>query len=170
MTRIRPESPGDEASIGKVLELAFPSVAEARLVEALRAAGDLSISLVAEEAAGPIVGHVAFSPVTIAAPSEGVIGLGLAPVAVVPAEQRKGLGEKLIREGLRLGAARGARFVVVLGSPRFYARFGFEPARGWGIQNEYDAGDEFMALELTPPGIPRDAGLARYADAFSIVA
>lgn len=148
---------------------AFPGNLESRLVDALRAAGQLTISLVAVEHQ-TIVGHIAFSPVHIAAPSELAVGLGLAPVAVSPSRQRHGVGAALIRSGLEHCNLFGARFVVVLGDPHYYQRFGFSPASRWGIANEYNAADEFMALELAQGGIPKLAGVARYAPQFSLVA
>src|SRR5687767_7703728 len=120
MATIRPERAGDLAAIRAVHESAFPTALEARLVDALRDAGRLVVSLVAEEA-DRIVGHVAFSPVTVAGSSAG---LGLAPVAVSPDCQRRGTGGRLVTGGLAAAGASGAGFVVVLGDPGYYGRFG----------------------------------------------
>ena len=164
---VREEGPGDAESVRAVVEAAFPTPAEARLVDLLRARRKTTVSLVAE-ADGRIVGLVLFSPVTIETPG-GVVaaGLGLAPVAVHPARQRKGIGRRLIEQGI--AACRGMKqpFVVVLGDPSYYQRFGFRPARLWGIANEYQAEDEFMVVELRPGSVPEGGGLAKYTAEFA---
>jgi putative acetyltransferase len=98
------------------------------------------------------------------------MGLGLAPVAVVPTMQKRGVGAQLIRSGLEQCKQSNAPFVVVLGDPSYYQRFGFRPAHTWGIGNEYEAHEEFMVMELISAGIPQPAGIARYAKEFSLVA
>jgi putative acetyltransferase len=160
---IRPELTGDLAAIYAVQASAFPTDAEARLVDALRAAGRLSVSLVAEDG-GRIVGHVAFSPVSLA---ETAGGLGLAPVAVTPDRQRRGIGGRLVREGLAAATAAGTAFVVVLGHPNYYPRFGFRRAAEVGLTNEYGADEAFMALELRPGSLPAAGGLVRYGPEFA---
>jgi putative acetyltransferase len=119
--------PADEAAIASVITAAFLEAEhsggnEADIVEALREASSLTLSLVATEDA-TIVGHVAFSPVTVDGRSEGWFGLG--PVAVVPDRQRQGIGGALIEAGLRELRAQGSRGCVVLGDPAYYRRFGF---------------------------------------------
>ena len=166
MLSIRPEQPADVAAIYAVHAAAFPSEGEARLVDALRAAGRLSLSHVAVED-GKVVGHVAFSPVTVAGTTTGV---GLGPVAVLPDRQKRGIGERLIRQGLEDCRRAGFTFVVVLGEPAYYTRFGFEPAGDWGLVDEYGGGNAFQAQELKPEAIPRGAGLVRYAPEFAAVA
>lgn len=160
---LRAETPGDEAGIRAVHRLSFSTPAEADLVDALRAAGRLTFSLVA--LAGPeVVGHVAFSPVRLTGSDAGV---GLAPVAVLPAFRRRGVAAGLIREGLARCAASGSGFAVVLGEPAYYGRFGFRPACRWGLRDEYGGGDAFQALELRPGSIPAAGGLVRYAPEFA---
>jgi putative acetyltransferase len=156
MIAVRAERPGDASAIRRVHEAAFPTPAEATLVDALRTAGRLAVSLVALEA-DTVVGHVAFSPLD--APG----GLGLAPLGVAPARQRRGIGAELVRAGLDACRAAGAAFVVVLGEPAYYARFGFAPASRWGLLDEYGGGDAFQALPLVPGGVPAGRGLVRYA-------
>ena len=163
MMTIRPELPADAFDIRALLTSAFPTDAEAKLVEALRASGRLTISLVAEEG-GRIVGHVAFSPLMIDG-KEG--GLGLAPVAVSPEFQRRGIGGRLIEEGIKRARESGTPFVVVLGHPEYYPRFGFQKASTFGLQNEYGADDAFMVLELLPGGLP-NGGLVKYCDEFAM--
>ena len=160
---IRPEQPTDATGIRAVLMSAFPTDAEARLVEALRASGRLTISLVAEEG-GRVVGHVAFSPVTIDG-KEG--GLGLAPVAVASDYQRRGVGRQLIEDGIKRARESVTTFVVVLGHPEYYPRFGFQKASNFGLQNEYGADDAFMVLELRSGGLP-NGGLVKYCDEFAM--
>ena len=165
MLSIRPEQPADVAAIYAVHAAAFPTDGEARLVDALRAAGRLSVSRVAIEER-KVVGHVAFSTVTVAGATNGV---GLGPVAVLPDCQKRGTGERLIRQGLDACRQAGFAFVVVLGEPAYYRRFGFEPAGDWGLVDEYGGGAAFQALELKPNAIPRGAGLVCYAPEFAAV-
>ena len=160
----RPEQASDVAAIRAILESAFPASAEARLVEALRAAGRLTVSLVASDGTERL-GYVAFSPVTVGAAT----GLGLAPMAVLPAHQGKGIGALLVREGLASCTQLGAGFVVVLGEPEYYGRFGFKRASESGLDNEYGVDEAFMALELRAGSLPAEGGLVRYAPEFALV-
>jgi putative acetyltransferase len=163
---IRPEGPADADAIRRVLEAAFPTPAQARLVELLRAAGHLLISLVAEED-GIIVGHIAFSPVRVdGAAAEGA-GVGLAPLAVLPDHQCRGIGSRLIRDGLEACERAGYGFVVVLGEPALYRRFGFDRADRRELGNEYWADEEFMALELREGVIPEAGGIIRFGPEFA---
>ena len=124
--RLRPEAVGDEARIADIVTTAFAAShhgdnGEAVIVERLRAGGKLAVSLVAEIEA--VVGHVAFSPIAIADGARGWFGLG--PVSVLPAHRRVGIGAALIEAGIAQLCARGAAGCVVVGDPRYYARFGF---------------------------------------------
>jgi putative acetyltransferase len=160
---IRPEQAGDVAAIHAVHASAFPTDAEARLVAAIRTAGRLRVSLVAEDG-GLVVGHVAFSPVSLAGATGG---LGLAPLAVAPDYQRRGIGGLLVRSGLAAAARCGAGFVVVLGDPAYYQRFGFRRASAVGLENEYGADEAFMVLELQPGSLPPGGGLVQYGPEFA---
>jgi len=146
---------------------AFPTTAEADLVDALRANDHLVVSLVALDEV-QLIGHIAFSPVTI----EGVelVGLGLAPVAVLPSHQGQGFGGQLIRAGLEACRELGVDYVVVLGHPNYYPRFGYAPASTYSLDNEYGAGDEFMVIELTPRCLAGHSGLVQYGDEFRALA
>lgn len=124
---IRNETPADYEAITQVTAEAFLTLAishhtEQFIIQALRRAGALTISLVAE-IDGRIVGHIAFSPVTI---SDGTAGWhGLGPVSVLPQYQRQGLGKALIAEGLSLLKALGSRGCVLVGHPEYYKMLGF---------------------------------------------
>ena len=96
-----------------------------------------------------------------------VVGLGLAPVAVLPEYRRQGIAANLIRVGLEQCKERGVGLVIVLGDPAYYGRFGFKPASTWGLENEYGGGDAFQAMELRAGAIPRDGGLVRYGPQFA---
>lgn len=129
---IRPERPGDVNAIHDVVQAAFRVAAhtsgtEHFIVQELRRAGALTISLVAL-VDGMIVAHVAVSPVAISDGSPGWYGLG--PVAVMPSHQNRGVGHALVEEALLVLRRRGAAGCVVLGEPSYYSRFGFciEPA------------------------------------------
>jgi putative acetyltransferase len=124
---IEPEHPEHIEPIRALTTAAFEAVpysshTEARIVHALRQAGALTLSLVAIED-GEVLGHVAFSPVTIGGRREGWYGLG--PVSVRPARQRQGIGQALIRKGLHRLQALGAHGCVLVGHPGYYPRFGF---------------------------------------------
>jgi putative acetyltransferase len=163
---IRSEREADAAAIHNVHGRAFPSQTEARLVAALRAHGKASVSLVAE-VGGQIVGHILFSPVTLV--GHAIEGVGLAPVAVVPEYQKRGIGGRLIREGLDLCTRKGIRFVVVLGDPAYYQRFGFLRATDHRLLNEYGVDEQFMVTELQRGVLPPSGGLVRYAPEFKDV-
>jgi putative acetyltransferase len=129
---IRDESIQDAKAIHDVTVEAFRPLAisshtEQFIIEALRSAGALSLSLVAE-VDGRVVGHIAFSPLAISDGSDGWYGLG--PVSVLPAFQRKGIGKALIQEGLSRLKALGAKGCCLAGHPAYYRKFGFENVPG----------------------------------------
>lgn len=166
---IRREEPDDVAAIRVVNERAFGQPAEANLVDALRAHGKVTLSLVAEQNA-QVVGHILFSLVTIEADNTVVAGVGLAPMAVLPEWQHRGIGSRLVEAGLAQCRAAGHERAVVLGHPEFYPRFGFIPASRYGLRSEYDVRDEvFMAMELCDGAMQGCAGLVKYAPEFSDV-
>lgn len=167
---IREEAPNDADPINSLNAAAFETDAEARLVVALRAHGRLTLSLVAVEDS-LVVGHVAFSPVTVSRPDGSVLaGIGLGPMAVAPSLQGHGIGTRLARIGLERLRAAGHPFCVVLGHPNFYPRFGFKRASGYGIRWERDVPEEvFFALELAPGTLEDVSGVVRYSPEFAIV-
>lgn len=121
---VRAERPSDERAVDGVVRAAFGRPDEAALVAALRRDARPFVSLVADRE-GSLIGHVACSPVTL---DGRPLGMGLAPVAVHPAHQRRGVGAALVRTALAACRDLGQRVVVVLGEPAYYARFGFRPA------------------------------------------
>ena len=129
----------------------------------VRRSGHLRISLVAIDGS-TIVGHIAFSPVSME--NTTFTGLGLAPVAVLPSHQSRGIGGALIRAGIEACRNIGADFVVVLGEPRYYSRFGFQPAGPFGLANEYTEGDEFQVRELSAGCLAGLSGLVVYGEEF----
>ena len=163
---IREESPGDLEAINTVHKSSFPSPVEAEIVEALRKAGRLAVSLVCCEN-NLLVGHVAFSPVSI---DGQAVGLGLGPVAVLSQHRRKGIAEKLIRAGMEASRKLGYGLVVVLGDPLYYCRFGFSTASNRGLRDEYGGGDAFQVIELRDDGIPVGGGTVQYAPEFAAAA
>jgi putative acetyltransferase len=163
MVAVHPERPGDAAAIHAVHAGSFPTDLEASLVDLLRAAGRLPVSLVAE-VSGAVVGHVAFSPVTAAS---GAVGAGLAPLAVSGPYRRQGIAAELVRRGLEACRAAGFGWAVVLGAPAYYSRFGFRPASEFGLSDEYGGGPAFQVVDLVPGALPAGAGLVQYAPEFA---
>lgn len=162
---IRAEEPGDRDAIDAVHVAAFGRPDEARLVDRLRESGQHAVSLVAL-AGGAVVGHILFSPVRIDGLGPQQPGAGLAPLAVVSAHRRRGIGGRLVEAGLAACRGGGYCAAVVLGDPGFYGRFGFVPAREFGLSSEYDAPEHFMAIELRPRALAGAKGMVRYAEAF----
>lgn len=169
MIEIRSEKPDDESGVRRVHEAAFaPSLLEANLVDMLCKAGKALVSLVAIDE-GQIVGHVLFSPVSIAIAPDQFRAVGMAPVGVLPAFQNKGIGSRLIRQGLDQCREAGYDAVVVLGHTSYYPRFGFLPGSHFGLENAYNANDAFMALELKEGALAGVSGLVQYGLEFGEV-
>lgn len=165
MVTIRPELPEDIPAVRRVHEAAFPTAAEADLVDRLRSNGKAAVSLVAQHERG-IIGHILFSPVTFDPPA-AVVAFGLAPMAVVPGHEKHAVGRRLVQNGLAECHALGACLVVVLGDPQYYGRFGFERASRHSLRNEFGAEDEFMVFLLDARAHPTPGTLVKYAPEFS---
>ncbi|HEX3916408.1 MAG TPA: N-acetyltransferase [Caulobacteraceae bacterium] len=144
---VRPARPDDYPAIHAVEAAAFEHEDEANLVEAVRAGGAVLVELVAEGAGGEIVGHILFSRMTVTPPR---FFAGLAPVAVSPTLQGKGVGDALCRAGIEALRAMGCEAVVVLGHPDYYPRFGFSVDAARQLESPYAGGPAFMAMELAP--------------------
>jgi putative acetyltransferase len=144
---IRDEAEADHATIGRLHRLAFGRDAEARLVDAMRRSGAVAVSLVAE-AEGEVVGHVLLS--RLVSPPGAV---ALAPLAVLPDRQRRGVGSALVRAALARAREGGWAAAFVLGDPAYYGRFGFSAEAARGYASPY-AGEHFMAVPLGPEPLP----------------
>jgi putative acetyltransferase len=150
--------------VRSVLTAAFGGDEEATLVELLRDSGDAVVSLVAL-VGDEIVGHVLFSRLAIRTNAGILSGIALAPLAVLPAFQRRGAGSALVREGIRQLRARGEAVVIVLGEPEYYARFGFSTELARPLRSRH-SGPAFMALEMEPGALDGVAGDVAYPAAF----
>lgn len=170
---LRPEEPEDAAAIRDLHRLAFGGNTEADIVDTVRQAGAMVLSMVAVDAggAGPVVAHVLYTRVMVTVEDgEDVSLLGLAPVAVLPSHQGRGIGTLLVEASLEQVRAEGHPAVVVVGDPGYYQRFGFLPGSRWGLRWEVDAPDEaFMAAELSPGALADIRGTVRFRPEFTEV-
>ncbi len=165
MIEIRKEEPKDQDAVYHLNLNAFDNGPEATLVDKLRVACKDSLSFVAVEDSA-VVGHILFTPVTV--DGSGAAGMGLAPMAVLPSHRRKGIGSQLVRIGLERLRQSRCPFVVVLGHPGYYPRFGFEPASKYRLLSQWEGvpDDAFMAVVFDDRALPTSGGIARYRDEF----
>ncbi len=165
---IRPASAADVAAIDGLLRASFPAPAEADLVRELCIAGDMVLTLVADdEETGALAGAVVFSRMDVTVGGQAVAAVALAPVAVAEPYRHQGIADALIHAAHERLEAAGVVLSFVLGDPAFYGRFGYDPAVARNFDSPY-AGDYFMALPLQGGLVPcgvREA--ARHAPAFS---
>ncbi len=159
---LRPPHPAEAPAIAALLRSAFAGEAEACLVAALREAGDVALELVAE-AEGGSCGHVLVSPMTVGS----MAALALAPLAVAPAMQCRGIGGALVRAALGALAARPEGWCLVLGDPAYYGRFGFDAAAAAGVTGVPWAGSPAFQARRLRANAPPLIGPARYAAAFA---
>lgn len=152
----------DHAAIAAVVEAAFATPVEARLVERLRADGDVLFELVSEDD-GEITGHILFSRLWA---DRYEMFAALAPLAVRPDLQRGGLGSKLTRAGLDTLREFGAHGVLVLGHPAYYPRFGFSAETAARVKAPYSGSPSFMALALEDGAFDAPISVA-YPEAFA---
>ena len=165
----RVEQPGNADSIYQVNAKAFGQIEEAELVDALRKHCRERLSLVALNNE-KIVGHILFNPVSVHGDHGIVWGMGLAPMAVLPEWQRRGIGSRLIYDAVRRLRKANCPFLVVLGHPEYYPRFGFKPASCYGIECEWAVPDEaFMIKVLDPKRMKNVRGVTRYHPEFGRV-
>jgi putative acetyltransferase len=167
MIFIRPEEPKDHFAVHAINLAAFEGGPEATLVDTLRASCPDHLSLVAEDE-DHIVGHILFTPVVVESAGGEIAGMGLAPMAVRPERQRSGVGSLLVNRGLEMLRCRSCPFVVVVGHPKYYPRFGFELASRHGLQSQWEGvpDEAFMVMVLDPGVLPEGGGVARYRDEF----
>jgi putative acetyltransferase len=164
MTIIRRATAEDIESIREVNRQAFGGDDEGRLVDLLRDGGFARLSLVAT-LHDHVIGHILFSDLTIATGHGTIHALALAPMAVFPSEQRRGIGSMLVREGLLTAKESGHRIVIVLGHAAFYERFGFSVQLARPLRSPY-SGPNFMALALQPGALDDVEGEVRYSPPF----
>ncbi len=172
MFQIRQETAPDNRTIRQIHERAFGQSAEADLVDRLRLSCPDQTSLVAV-AGDQVIGHILFTPAIIEYTDESkVIGMGLAPLAVLPEFQGQGAGSALIQAGLDQLRELKQAYVIVLGQPDYYSRFGFEPAYRYQISCEFtgDNREAFMIHLLNYQGIQAKEGIAHYHSEFSAFA
>ncbi len=164
MIAIHEEQAEEREAIAAVNRAAFGGDEEAKLVEDLRRQGSVLLSLTAA-AHGVVIGHILFSRLRVETPSGEVRAAALAPMAVLPEWQRKGIGAALIKRGLEACAEKGIEAVFVAGHADYYPRFGFSAEAAAGFESPW-AGPHTMALELTPGALAGKRGRLVYAAAF----
>ena len=164
--RLENGEPEERATIYAIHSAAFGRSDEADLVASLRDEGVVLVSLVAE-LDRCIVGHILFTRMFIETTGEPVPAVALAPLAVLPTHQRRGIGTSLIRQGLDLLRRRGERIVIVLGHPDYYPRFGFSRQKASSLESPFPPA-AYMALELTPGALDGIRGKVKYPAAFGL--
>jgi putative acetyltransferase len=160
---VREAIPRDYPAIRAVVRHAFGQSDEADLVEQLRADGDVLVELVAGDDTA-ITGHILYSRLRIERDGETIEAAALAPVSVLPAFQRLGIGKALIEAGDAKCAALGCVAIIVLGHPEYYPQFGYSALAAESLNAPF-SGPAFMALALRPGAL---SGRVRYAAAFGV--
>ena len=162
----RTETADDALAIRAVNLAAFPTAAEADLVEALRASDAWieNLSIVTEDPQGNVVGHALLTRCHV----DSAPALALAPCAVLPQVQRSGAGSAAIRAALDAARAMGEKLVLVLGHAAYYTRFGFTPASTFGIRPSFEAPDEAMMALSLDPDATTPCGTIAYPVAFGV--
>jgi putative acetyltransferase len=163
---IRQEVPSDYPEIARVHTLAFGRDNEAKLVDRLRDSDRYfpELSLVAETK-GMIVGHILLSEVDLVGNTTRRV-LALAPLAVLPQWQNQGIGSALVETSLKIAECRSAVFVIVLGHPQFYPKFGFEPAIRYGIKCSFSVPEAVFMAKPLPARSEVDRGMIVYPKTF----
>lgn len=171
--QIRPIQVSDYDAVNGLLYRAFNETphgydGEAELVTALRQ--EVKYNPQAELVAvmdNQIVGTVLITPLIVDGPRSSTMGAALAPLAVAPEYQQQGVGEALMTEIEKVGRQLGFRFIVILGWPDYYTKFGYQPAEQFNIHAPYDVPTEnFMVKALVPDGLKNIDGTVRYLDSF----
>ena len=166
MLTIRHETPEDETAIRYVNEQAFGGTEEANIIEKLRLRHAFTFSLVADYAE-QVVGHILFSPITIESEYSSCNAVALGPMAVLPPYQKRGIGSQLVHVGLEECRRASYEVVVVVGHPDYYPRFGFTPAKLYGIKCEFEVPDvAIMVLELRRGALAKPGGTLKFQPEF----
>lgn len=165
MIEIRKEKSKDRDAVHHLNLIAFDNGPEAVLIDKLRVSCKEYLSFVAVEE-DSVIGHIVFTPVTVE--NCAAVGMGLAPMAVIPSQQRKGVGSRLVRYGLEFLRNAGCPFVIVLGHPEYYPRFSFEPASKYQLRSQWEdvPDDAFMIAVFDSGVLPKSGGIAKYRDEF----
>ncbi len=168
MITLRNMRPGDLEAIKDLHRVAFQGPTEAGIVDMLQVSCPDLVSLVAIER-DRIVGHILFSPVTIETRARTITGMGLGPMAVLPEYQRQGIGSQLVTLGLEVLRRRNCPFVVVLGHPDYYPRFGFRKASAYGLKSQWEGvpDEAFMVIVLDGDVMKNITGVVIYRDEFN---
>ncbi|WP_413112957.1 GNAT family N-acetyltransferase [Thaumasiovibrio sp. DFM-14] len=163
---IRTENPTDTFGVDALLKEAFPSEAEANLVMALRENGKRTLSFVACDDEGAVIGYILFSPLQV--DGEESNWQGLAPLAVSPEYQGQGVASALMRESFASLSELGYPVVAVLGDPKHYRSMGFETASAHGFSCRWPVPDDcFMICELNAGELKQRQGRIEYSDEFN---
>jgi predicted N-acetyltransferase YhbS len=167
--KIRPEKPQDYLAISQVNNLAFKQQNEAKLVAKIRHSDRYipQLSLVAE-LNHKIIGYIMFSYVDLVTKEITKI-IALAPVAVLPEYQNKGIGSLLVKTGLEKATKISSSIVIVLGNPQFYTRFGFKPAVNFGIESAFDVPNKYFMVKFLSEKVRNYQGKIIYPAAFNNV-
>jgi len=167
MVSIRQEQPEDIAAIHNINETAFGQPAEAGIVDSIRSACQDTVSIVAVDD-DHVVGHIFFSPVTVSGENSNLHGMGLAPMAVLPERQNQGIGSMLVKAGIEAMRNRNCPFIIVLGHPAYYPRFGFGNASEHGLSCQWEGvpDEVFMVQILDAECMVDVSGTVRYRDEF----
>jgi putative acetyltransferase len=164
---IRAATGSDNIGIDALLERSFPSDSEAKLVQQLRENGQITLSIVASDDEGRVIGCAQFSPVYLDGMDDS--WQGLAPVAVASEYRCQGIAEKMVKEGLSTLVELGYPVCVVLGDPDYYSRFGFKSASSLHFRCQWDDIPDgiFQIVDLTGSALEGKSGLIKYSEEFS---
>ncbi|MGB5892676.1 MAG: N-acetyltransferase [Ignavibacteriaceae bacterium] len=167
MIKIREERAEDHEAVREINDSAFGQPDEGRIVDKIRESCEETISLVAVEGE-KVVGHIFFSPALINHNGKTIKGMGLAPMAVHPDYQNKGIGSLLVKDGIKRVKETSQSFIIVLGYEKYYPRFGFEMASNYGINPQWDGvpAEAFMVMILDKEKMAGVSGVAKYSKEF----